>query len=420
MEKLAIDGGPKAKKHPYGWGPRFGAEEMKELKEALDQQSLFYYRGTKVNRMCATFARMIGAKHCTAVTSGTAALHVAVGALGVKPGQEVITAPITDFGSVIGILYQNAIPVFADLDGHTYNMTAETIAPKITRKTAAIMVVHLAGNPADMRPIMRLARKHKLAVIEDCAQSYLAEIRGKYIGTFGDIGCFSLNDFKHISCGDGGMVVTNRKDLAPVIAMFADKNYRRTPGGSPLREIAALAPNYRMSELSGAVGLAQLRKLKRICRRRNKVGDAYTRGIADIPGLDPHKVIPGGTCTYWFYMMRMDAKILGVAREAFVAALQAEGLAASAGYIPAPLYEWEIFRKRSAYPGTHFPFDGAFARKGILYRKGDCPVAEAILDTAVRIQVNEHHTAADVKETIKGVRKVAAHYLAKKGIELEG
>ena len=418
MTRLALEGGPKAKKHPYGQGRRFGAEELKELEEALAQQSLFYYRGTKVKAMCDTFRKMIGAKHCTAVTSGTGGLHVAVGALGVKPGQEVITAPITDFGSVIGILYQNAIPIFADLEAHTYNMTAETIARCITRKTAAIMVVHLAGNPARMRPIMRLAGKHNLAVIEDCAQSYLAEIRGKYVGTFGDVGCFSLNDFKHISCGDGGMVVTNRKDLAPKIAMFADKNYRRTPGGSPLREIAALAPNYRMSELSGAVGLAQLRKLKRICRRRNKIGDAYTRAIADIPGLHPHEVIPGGKCTYWFYMMRMDAKVLGVPREEFVAALQAEGLAASAGYIPAPLYQWEIFRKRSAYPGTHFPFDSTFARKGIRYRKGDCPVSEAILATAVRLQVSEHHTATDVKETIQGVRKVAGHFLARKGIKL--
>ena len=418
MTKLAIEGGPKAKKHPYGRGPRFGAEELKELEEALAQQSLFYYRGTKVNRMCATFARMIRAKHCTAVTSGTAALHVALGALDIRPGDEVITSPITDFGSVIGILYQNAIPIFADLDGHTYNMTADTIAPCITRKTRAVMVVHLAGNPADMRPILRLARKHKLAVIEDCAQSWLAGIRGKYVGTFGDVGCFSLNDFKHISCGDGGMVVTNRKDLAPKIAMFADKNYRRTGGGTPLREIASLAPNYRMSELSGAVGLAQLRKLRSICRRRNRIGDAYTRGIADIPGIHPHKVIPGGRCTYWFYMMRVDSKVLGVSRAKFVEALEAEGLAAGAGYIPAPVYQWEIFRKRSAYPGTHFPWDSTFARKGIRYRKGDCPVAEEILATAVRLTVNEHHTATDVRETIAGVRKVAGHFLAKKGIKL--
>jgi len=415
MAKLALEGGPKAKKHAYGRGKRYGRAELKELKEALEQGTLFYHSGTKVRKMCETFRKMIRSKHCVGTSSGTASIHVALGAFGLKPGDEVITSPITDFGSVIGVLYQNAIPIFCDLDPHTYNMTAKTIETKITRKTKVILVVHLAGNPADMNPILKLAKRKKLAVIEDCAQSWLASYRGRFVGTMGDVGCFSLNEFKQISCGDGGMVVTNRDDLAEKLAMFADKNYRRRPGGSALREIAALAPNYRMNELSGAVGLAQVGKLKSICKRRNAIGDDITRGIAGIPGIHPHKITPGGRGTYWFYMFRVEPKVLGISRDRFAEALQAEGLAASAGYIPTPVYQWEIFRRRSAYPGTHFPWDHRSARKNIKYKKGDCPVAEAILATSVRLPVNENHTKTDVRETVAGIRKVAEHYLAEAG-----
>ncbi len=417
MTRLALEGGPKAKKHPYGWGRRFGREELKELKEALEQNTLFYASGRKVKKMCETFRKMIRAKHCVATSSGTASIHVALGAVELRPGDEVITSPISDFGSVIGILYQNAIPIFCDLDPHTYNMTADTIERCITRKTRAILVVHLAGNPTDMNPIMKIARKKKLTVIEDCAQSYLASCRGRFVGTIGDVGCFSLNDFKHISAGDGGMVVTNRDDLAPKIAMFADKNYRRAPGGTPLREIASLAPNYRMTELQGAVGLAQMKKLKRICKKRHEIGEGYTKGLKGIPGIFPHKVTPGGRCTYWFYMFRVDAKVLGVPRDRFVEAVQAEGVAASPGYIPAPIYQWEVFRRRTIYPGSRCPYDCKHARKGITYKKGLCPEAERILETSVRLPANEFFTKTDVRETVAGIRKVAGHFLAKKGIK---
>ena len=418
MVKAAIAGGPKAKQHPYGTGRRFGADELRELKEALDQETLFYVRGTKVKGLCAAFGKMIGAKHVVATTSGTASIHVALGTIGIRPGDEVITSPITDFGTVIGILYQNAIPTFADLDPHTYNMTPASVERAVTRKTRAILVVHLAGNPCDMGAIMKIARKHKLAVIEDCAQSILARYRGRDVGTIGDVGCFSLNDWKHISVGDGGLVVTDRDAWALKMAMFADKNYRRTPGGSPLREIASLAPNYRMTELQGAVGLAQLRKVRWICRRRNAIGDGYTKGISGIPGLFPHRVTPGGWCTYWFYMFRVDPEVLGVSRDEFTRALVAEGLAASAGYIPTPLYQWEIFKRRTVYPGSGCPYDCRHARKGIRYTPGLCPESERILETAIRLPVNEFFTAADVRETVAGIRKVAGYYLAKKGIRI--
>jgi dTDP-4-amino-4,6-dideoxygalactose transaminase len=203
---------------------------------------------------------------------------VALAALGVGPGDEVITSPITDMGSVIRILYQNAVPVFADLDPNTYNMTPESIEAKITPRTKAIVVVHLAGNAAEIDRIVEVAHRHGVYVIEDCAQSYCCKYKGKYAGTWGDIGCFSLNDFKHISAGDGGMILTDNEDLYYKALMFADKNYNRL-GESVVKKIHQLAPNYRMNELTAAVGLAQLDKVEDICRKRNAFPTHLIRGI---------------------------------------------------------------------------------------------------------------------------------------------
>jgi perosamine synthetase len=414
MEELAINGGPKVKTTPFGRGKRFGDEELQQLKEALEQNSLFYWGRKKVNAFTAKFAQMYGREHCVATSSGTAAIHVALGAVGVGPGDEVITSPITDMGSVIGILYQNAIPIFADLDPHTYNMDPKSIESKITDRTKVILVVHLCGNPADMDPIMELAAKYKLRVIEDCAQSYLCTYKGRLAGTIGDIGCFSVNDFKHISAGDGGMCLVNDPDLFRKTQMFADKNYDRLSSDpSALREVQFLAPNYRMTELQGAVALAQLDRLEWICARRTKYGNAITEGITGLPGIAPHRVDPGNTCTFWFYMFRIDEAAAGVSRADFCKALSAEGIPNSAGYIPACVYEYDLFKNKNAYPGTDCPFGCKYYGRDIEYRTGMCPVAEDILKTAVRVNINEFFTDDDIGDIIKAIRKVSDHFSAK-------
>jgi len=411
MNKLAIFGGEKAKKTPFGEGKRFGEEELKQLKDALDQETLFYWYGTKVKTFTSKFAQMYGMEHCVAASSCTAAIHVALGALGVTAGDEVIVSPITDMGSVIGILYQNAIPIFADLEPYSANMDPKSIEEKITEKTKAIIVVHLAGNAADMDPIMRIARKHGVKVIEDCAQSYMCYYKGKLVGTIGDIGCFSVNDFKHISAGEGGMCIMNDEELYLRAFRFADKNYNRLPQKNGVnREIEFLAPNYRMTELQGAVGIAQLDKLESICSKRNVYGDGLTNGISGLPGIYPPAVIEGGKSSYWFYMFRVDEKQAGVSRDKFCEALSAEGVSCEAGYIPTCVYEYDLFANKSAYPGTSCPFDCKYYGKEIKYYKGMCPVAEEILNTAIRIVVSEFYTEQDMKEVIEAITKVSNYY----------
>ncbi len=418
--QLAIEGGPKAKKHPYHKGNRYGKAELKEVAEALESGRLSSLNGTKVRQMREDFAALVGAKHCTAVTSGTAAVHVALGAVGIRPGDEVITSPATDFGSLTGILYQNAIPVFADLDPHTYTMHPAAIEAAVTRKTAAIVVVHLGGNPADMDAIRRIARKHRLALIEDCAQAFLARWRGRCVGTLGDVGCFSLNSAKHISTGEGGLVVSNDAAIADRCESFADKFYSREKGRrlAGLYDIPQLAPGYRMTELEGAVAVAQIRKLPAIVKHYERIGDGYGEGLAGIPGIAPHGVLPRARPTWYFYMFRLDGKLMGVSRDEFRKVLWAEGVRAYAGYIPAPVYRWKLLRERSVYPGSKCPFDCKHARKGITYPVGLCPEAERILADGIILEVNRFFTATDVREAVAGVRKVAAHFLAKKGIAL--
>src|SRR5947208_8743061 len=255
---------PEQGRHP------FGAEELKLLRQALVSQNLCCIGGQMVSSFEKEFAYTYGVPYGVASTSGTAAIHVALGALDLNPGDEVITAPITDLGTIIPILYQNAIPIFADID-NTYNMDPADVERKISPRTRAIIVVHLFGNPCDMDAIVDIAKRHGIALIEDCSQAHLAEYKGKYVGTIADIGCFSFQQSKQMTTGDGGMTITSNKSYYERMKLFADKGYARKGWGARAYLFHAL--NYRMNELTGAVGLAQLKKIKGVVAKRRELGE---------------------------------------------------------------------------------------------------------------------------------------------------
>lgn len=407
LEKLAIDGGPKAKSTPYGTGKRFGPEELAQLKEALDQQTLFYAKGSKTKTFRERFAARYGVKHVVTCSSGTAALHIAVAAAGIKPGDEVITASITDMGTCIAILQCGAIPVFADLDPHSYTMDPAAVEQLISKKTAAILPVHLTGAPCDMDAFKQLAARRSLKLIEDCAQSYHTGYKRQLCGTIGDAGCFSLNDFKHISAGDAGMVLTNDDELAHRAELFADKCYDRAPNAE--RNPFSLAMNYRMCELHAAVALAQLEKLDGIIAARRRFGDGLHAGLEGLPGIVPQRFVEGARPSYWFYLLRIDEKVLGP-RDKVAEALAAEGLRVSAGYVPYATYLHKIFRNRSGFGGTEWPFSLA---PHIRYEPGLCPNAEAICADCIQVGVNEFYTDEDLAQTLAGFRKVATQLAAR-------
>ncbi|MCD6399801.1 DegT/DnrJ/EryC1/StrS family aminotransferase [candidate division WOR-3 bacterium] len=260
MEELAINGGPKTRDTSVKpWpsvsnasGRLFGDEEKQLLEEVIDSGTLFRYGGKTVQTFEEEMAAKYGVKHATAVTSGTAALHTAVAALDLDVGDEVITTTVTDAGTVIGILQCNCVPVFADVDRRTMIMRPDSIEAAISERTRAIIVVHLFGQPAPMDEVMDIAQRHKLYVIEDCAQAHGARFDGQLVGTIGHLGAFSMQQSKQITTGDGGVVISNDDELAARARMFHDKFYDRR---GEYRGYERLGINYRMNELTRRVAL---------------------------------------------------------------------------------------------------------------------------------------------------------------------
>ena len=410
-ERLAIDGGTSVRTDPLPSvsgksGRGFGEEELLNLREAIESGNLFRYGGKFVMKFEEDFSKMLGVKHSVASTSGTSAIHIAVGAVNPNPGDEIITAPITDMGTLVGILFQNAIPVFADLDPKTYTMLPESIEERITEKTKAIIVVHLFGQSADMDPILEIARRHNLKVIEDCCQAYLAEYKGRLVGTMGDIGCFSLQQSKHMASGDGGITVTNDDDLGRRAALFSDKGWPREPGA---RDYPFLGINYRMNELTGAVASAQVGKVEDVVRRRRKIAEAITRGISDAPGVKVPVVREGCKHSWWQYAITIDESALTCTPVEFGQALTKEGIPAGVGYIGKPIYMNPIFLDTMTYGDSGCPFTCHRANKRE-YRESDCPNTMEILRTIVILACNEFYTDRDVDDIVAAVRKVAHHF----------
>ena len=398
--QLAIDGGAKAKQTPYGREQRYGAEEMEQLQEALEQGTLFYAQGKKVRQLEAEFAEKSGVPYAVCCTSGTAAIHSALMAVGISPGEEVITSPITDMGTLSPILYQGAIPIFADLHPHTYTLIPESVEACITPRTKAVIAVNLAGNACDLDALREICNRRNLYLIEDCAQTFGCRYKGRPIGTTGDIGCFSFNEYKHISCGDGGITVTRDAALAERLRLSTDKAYSRR-ADAPERRPTFLANNYRMTELQGAVALAQFRKLDSIVSRRQAWCGELSRRLEGVRGITLPGIAEGVEPSWWFYMMRVDEAQMGVSTDVVAKALQAEGLPIGAHYIGKCVYEHPLFTNKSAFARAPHACDSYD------YRAGMCPNAEAILNTCIALSVNEAYTLNDLDETVEGIRKVA-------------
>lgn len=403
---LAIDGGPKAVKTAASSGRRWGQPELKQLEAMLQQNSLFYWEGPQTKLLIERFRQFCPVPYVQTCSSGTAALHIAVAAAGIGPGDEVITSPVTDIGTVIGVLYQQAVPVFADLGPGTYNLDVADVQRRITPKTKAIIAVHLTGNPCDLDALKALADRHNLILIEDCAQAWGAKYRGRPVGTIGHFGCFSLQNSKHVTCGDGGVVGSRDERFGPLLQKFGDKGGDRRKWGG----FDAFATNYRMSEPQAAVAAAQLTRLEAIAAKRSRLGNLLTEKIADLPGIIPHQVHPEDRAVYWFYMFRIRPDAFRCNRSQFVKALLAEGAPVTGGYIKVPLYGEPVFQKHGFFAGR-WPVK-EMGLTTMDFSKHRCPEAEAILNTCIRVMINEQMTEEYVVDVAEAIRKVARHYAA--------
>jgi dTDP-4-amino-4,6-dideoxygalactose transaminase len=267
----------------------------------------------------------MGAKFCVATGSGTQALHTCVEALGIGPGDEVITSPYTDPGTIASILSARALPVMADLDTESYQLDPADVERKITENTRAIMPVHMMGQPCDIGRIMEIAKKHNLKVIEDAAQAHLAEFKGKKLGTIGDAGCFSFQSSKTLACGEGGAVIGSDEELM-------DKCYTVHNHGTSRRGVTeTIGPKYRMNEFEAAVLLGQWSGVLERFKRRNENAAYLTAGLKDVPGIRPQKLYEGTTAGsfYLYATSYLKEHFNNVPRSTFLKALGAEGVSLS-------------------------------------------------------------------------------------------
>lgn len=416
-DTLAIDGGPKVREKPFptvsdASGRNLGEEEIRLLTEVIQSGKLNRTVTTesKVKAFEQGFAEWLGVDEAVASTSGTSALHLAVAALNPNPGDEIIVTPITDFGSVIPILAQTAVPVFADVDPETWCVDPESIRANITDRTKAIMVVHLFGQPADLDPIMEIANEHNIPVIEDCSQAYGATYKGRKAGTTGTIGCFSLQQSKHITAGDGGITVTNDPDLAMRMRLFSDKGW---PREGNLRTHLFLGLNYRMTELQGAVALAQLGKLDGVIADRQRAGHLLTELLAGVPGISIPSLPENSASVFWLYPINFDSDVLGASVQDIAKAISAEGVGVNPGYVM-PLYLTPAMTEANTFGDSHFPFDSAYTTRSYKdYREGLCPNSESMKQRMATLAINERYTEDDVRDIATAIRKVATAFAAK-------
>lgn len=387
---------------------------MAELREALEQGTLWAPGGRKVKRLAEAFKEYTGMKHAIPVSSGTAALHTALAGCGVGPGDEVITTCVTDMGTYIGIMALDAVPVMADIDFDTENVDACSIRSKISERAKAIIPVHIAGLTCDMDPILDIAGEFNLKIVEDCAQSYSARYKGRLAGTMGDAGCFSINDTKHISCGEGGVVVTNDDAIACRATLFADKCYDRGSVARPMEyagkdslHLSFLGMNYRLTELQAAVALAQLKKLDWVIERCRNFSSVVTKNLQDAPGIVLRKIGAEFFATAWKYIIKLDPRVIKWSVTRFSEALQAEGIPNADYSKGKAAYLYWVFQNLNSYSGHSLVRGKPLGTGNVIYREGDCPKAEDLLKRTISIKIDAFFNEVDAKETAEAIKKVA-------------
>ncbi len=425
-EKLAIDGGTPVRTKPFGARWFFDEEDRRQVLEVVDKAvDGGWGAANKVEEFEDAFARLHGVKYAFTTDSGTGAIHAAVGAVNPEPGDEIITTPVTDIGTVLGIMIQNAIPVFADWDADAFNTDPADVERRITDRTRAIIAVHLFGNACDMDALMDIGRRHNIPVIEDCAHAHMAEYKGKLVGTIGDMGCFSMGG-KLITAGGGGMFISNNEELTRRAIGFARKGSEYDEGlrnslrptsdyqGSK-RGYSFLGDFHRMSPLMAAVGLAQLGRVEKTMQARGRVAEIVDEMVADLPGFQRPKTGPGDRTSYYVYGYRIIEEEMGASFDEFSRALDAEGIQAGAPMLGGrPLYKFPIFAEERTYGQSRYPFVDEQGNRRIDYASMHLPVIERELPRTGGLASRSTDTEDDARDIGTAIRKVALHFSGRK------
>src|SRR5580700_2657099 len=347
--------------------------------------------GPKVAEFEEALAACVGAKYAVAFSSGTAALHGAVFAAGLKPGDEAITSPLTFAATANCVLYQGARPVFADVSPDTLNLDPDQFAERITPNTRAVLPVDYAGHPADLDPILALAERHGVIVIEDACHALGAEYHGRRTGSIAHMSVFSFHPVKHLATGEGGMVTTDRADLAESLLRFrnhgvsSDARQRQTEGQWHY-EMVLLGFNYRLTDIASALGLSQLKKLEANLLRRREIAARYAAAFRDLSGMIAPAVRADVNPAWHLYPIRLNLERLSTGRTQVFRALRAENIGVNVHYIPAHLHPY--YRERFGYRG------------------GEYPVAEDAYERLISLPMFHAMSDRDVDDVIAAVKKV--------------
>jgi perosamine synthetase len=393
-EQLAVDGGTPVRSTllPYG-RQSIEEEDIQSVVEVL--RSDWLTTGPKVGEFEEAFAAQVKAKYAVSFSSGTAALHGAVFATGLKPGDEAITTPMTFAATANCVLYQGATPVFADVSADTLNLDPEKIAERITPRTRAIIAVDYAGHPADLDAILELAARHGLVVIEDACHSLGAEYHGHRVGSIAHLSVFSFHPVKHVATGEGGMVTTDRADFAESLRRFRNHGIssdarQRQAEGQWFYEMILLGFNYRLTDIACALGLSQLKKLEANLARRREIAARYTSAFRNLSGVIVPSVRSNVNPAWHLYPVRVIPTLLNTDRAHVFRALRAENIGVNVHYIPVHLHPY--YRNRFGYQG------------------GEYPVAEAAYEQLISLPMFHGMGDQDADDVIAAVTKVCGHY----------
>lgn len=381
------------RKIPFG-RPILGEPERQAVLEVLESGILVH--GPRYKAFEEAFAAFTGAPHAVAVASCTAGLHLAYFHRGIGPGDEVVVPAMTHTATAHAVELTGARPVFVDAEPRTGNLDIDQLEAAITDRTRALSLVHFLGMPVDMGRVMAIARKHGLFVVEDCALAVGTRFEGVHVGLFGDLGTYSFYPVKHMTTGEGGMVITRDAELAQAIglkrAFGVDRHVgeRRVPG---LYDVVALGFNYRMSEVEAALGVCQMERVPGFLARRKANHEAMTKGLRELPELALLTSSHGPfESSYYCLSVLLSAK-LAPKREALMAALGSRGVGTSI-YYPAPVPRMSYYREKYGYP------------------QGGFPNAERIADTSVALPVGPHLEADDVDYVVTSVKESVQEVLS--------